>query len=111
MNSTQLRNELEQCLSWAEYANDFECFELFDSKIAPLDSEYFSVEQVKALYHYVCEFSVTFDDFYCRVDNSGSVMWIDRGLFIGVGLGDALSAANDLLDKIVVWYNKTCTRL
>ena len=108
MNGTQLKTELEQCLSWAEYANDFECFELYDSKIAPLDSEYFTVEQIKALYHYACEFSVNFDNFFCRVDSDCAIVWLDNSSYIGSG-ATLLDAANDLLGKIVQWNNQNET--
>lgn len=110
MNGTQLKNELEQCLSWANYASDYASFELYDKDIAPLESDYFTVNQIEALYNYACQFSINFDNFFCRVDYNCAIVWIDHGRYIGIG-ETLLAAANDLLDQIVVWYNKNCTRL
>lgn len=109
MNGTQLKTELEQCLSWAEYANDFECFEFFDAKIAPLDSEYFTVNQIEALHNYACEFSINFDSFFSHVDYGCAIVWLDNNSsYIGTG-ATLLEAANDLLGKIVQWNNQNET--
>jgi hypothetical protein len=105
MNGTQLRNELEQCLSWANYASDYASFELYNKDIAPLDSEYFTLEQAEALYHYVCEFSITFDNFYCRAEADFAILWLNYSSVMGMGT-DVISAANDLLDQIVMWYKQ-----
>ena len=103
MNATNLKLELEQCLSWAEYANDFECFEFFDAKIAPLDSEYFTVEQIKALYTYTLDKSISLQGLYTYDSDGLSLAWLDDDGILGIGT-NLLEAANDLLDSIVTWY-------
>jgi hypothetical protein len=112
MNETQLKNELESCLTWAEYANDFNSFEYYDAKINPLESEYFSVSQITALYHYVCHKNITLDDLYCydtcQMIDGLSLVWLDMDLSIGENL---LQVTSDLLDTLELWYSANCTKL
>ena len=105
MNGTQLRNELEQCLSWSNYASDYASFELYNKDIAPLDSEYFTVNQIEALHNYACEFSVNFDTFFCCVDCGCAIVWLDLSVYTGAG-STLLEAATDLLNKLVLWNNQ-----
>jgi hypothetical protein len=111
MNATQLKNEFEECLTYYEYANDFNSVEYFDAKIVPYESEYFELSEVIPLYHYCCYKNITLDKMYCYDKDGLSFVWLDMAdSILGIGV-DLLSAANDLLDTLEQWYALNCTRL
>ena len=93
-NLENIKLELEQCLDWAEYANDF-CSDTiyYDSKIQPLESEYFEVSEIKSLYHYLIHFNKTLDSI---IFNQLPAQW--GGLMSVASIGDEIGAGNSFLD-------------
>ncbi len=103
MNGTQLQTELEQCLSWGHYADEYGNFEQFNKEIAPLDSEWFSVSQIEALYQYCIDNQITLEKFYAKQDCDGfAIMWLDYDQLIGTG-SDLVSATQHLLNQLVAY--------
>jgi hypothetical protein len=108
-----IRDELSQCLDWAEYANDF-CADpsYYDKEIQPLDSENFEVSEVTALFHYCQHCNLTIDKLVIEhaVDNIWLVWLSPNDRILGNG-STALDAVNSFLGYVETWYTQNCTKL
>jgi hypothetical protein len=101
MNTPTLKSEIAQCLSWAEYANDYGDFELFSKHVAPLDSMWFNVYQVEALYNYACLNSYT-EESLCVYDYSQDdlvMIWMGEDSILGLGRS-IIDAAQDFMNTL-----------
>jgi hypothetical protein len=106
MNTATLKSEIGQCLSWAEYANDYTSFELFNKDVAPLDSAFFSVPQVEALYHYACLNCHT-EKSLCVYDypqDDLAMIWMGEDSILGLGVS-IIDAAQDFMDTLTLRYD------
>jgi hypothetical protein len=111
MNETTFKAEIGQCLSWAEYANDMTCFDYYDARVCPLDSEYFSVSEIKALYHYCCYKGINEDNILTYVYPDIALVWMDNNdSMLGVGT-TLVEAYQDFMATLEHWYNQNCDRL
>jgi hypothetical protein len=102
--------ELEQCISWAEYANDFYAdTSLYDKEVCPLDSEYFDTEQIDDLYSYFCEYGLTVQDLFINQYSPTLYVISLNEDMCGQGV-TLLDAMDDVFKQLSVWHTRWIER-